>query len=78
MKRLIQSGRVDQKAVFKAEQIASHASTAFDEGGLGVDDVLESLHRVTPQSMTRTAIAPSYRTTLEAKPWKCVRVSSVR
>jgi hypothetical protein len=70
MKRLIQAGRVDQKAALRAEQDCLTRLGAFDAGKMGLEDVLAALRAyelLHDPDRDRTEI---YRATLEAAPWK--------
>lgn len=70
LKRLVQAGRVDQKAAIRAEQDCLSRLDAFDAGRIGLDDVLEALRRyelLYDPDRDRTDI---YRSTLEAAPWR--------
>jgi hypothetical protein len=70
LKRLVQAGRVDQKVAIRAEQDCLSRLDAFDAGHIGLDDVLEALRRyelIFDPDRDRT---DTYRSTLQAAPWR--------
>lgn len=70
VKRRIQSGQLDGDRVRKLEEHALSSVRGFENGGVSLDETLESIHAYETMLRPEVDLREAYRNTLERQPWK--------